>query len=298
MTQNLILQTLRSQANRDTLLRPVELRRCETRGAIGREVCRQFGFRDRRGRLQVSGCQKALRTLEGEGVPVLPPPGDMVVDRTPIRFAEGVPAAVNVPPTPAGLGPVGVTPVRTRGQRRLRNSLIAQEHPRGMTTFAGHQLRYLMSAPGHGYPGAAGFSASALKLSAREAWMGWNAAQRREYLDRVIGLSRFPIGPDVRCRHPASHAPGRILRRLGPDFEARYGFRPWLVETFVSPDQAGTSLRAANFLRIGRTGGRGRQDRHRQSAETVKTVYMCQPDPAWRRHPGLPERPHAPVPGR
>ena len=168
MAQNLILQTLRSQANRDILLRLVDTWQCETRGTIGREVCRRFGFRDRRGRLQVAGCRKALRILEGEGVLILPPPGDMVVDRTPIRLAEGVPAAADVPPTLAGLGPVEVIPVRTRERRQIRNSLIAQEHPRGMTTFAGHQLRYLIAAPGHGYLGAAGFSASALKLSARE----------------------------------------------------------------------------------------------------------------------------------
>ena len=60
----------------------------------------------------------------------------------------------------------------------------------------------------------------------------------------------------------------------GDDFEARYGYRPWLVETFVEPDRDGACFKAANFVCVGRTAGRGRQDRHKDCARTVKSVYM------------------------
>lgn len=75
----------------------------------------------------------------------------------------------------------------------------------------------------------------------------------------MLALSRFLIRPGVQCRHLASHVLGRALRRLPADFEARYGYRPGLVETFVDETrQAGTSFRAANWVRVGQTAGRGR----------------------------------------
>ena len=130
--------------------------------------------------------------------------------------------------------------------------------------------------------------------------MGWSRDQRRDHLHRVVCLSRFLIRPGVRCANLASHVLGRVLRRLPGDFEARYSFCPWLVETFVEPGQDGASLRAANFLRIGKTAGRGRQDRRNAHAETVKTVYMYPLAPDWRRRLGVPFVDHAPVlqPGR
>ena len=81
---------------------------------------------------------------------------------------------------------------------------------------------------------------------------------------------------------------GRILRRLPRDFAARYGFRPLLVESFADEGYAGTCLRAANFLCVGRTAGRGRQDRAKRRAKTVKTVFMFPLDRRWRRELGVP----------
>ena len=130
-----------------------------------------------------------------------------------------------------------------------------------MTTFAGRQLRYLVGSA-HGWLGAAGFSAAALKVAARDRWVAWTHSQRSGQLDRILCLNRFLIRPSVRCPHLASHVLGRILRRLPRDFEARYGFRPLLVESFADEGYAGTCLRAANFLCVGRTAGRGRQDRN------------------------------------
>ena len=85
-------------------------------------------------------------------------------------------------------------------------------------------------------------------------------------------LSRFLIRPAVRFRHLASHVLERVLRRMEADFEARYHYRPWLVETFVVPEHDGASFRAANFVCIGDTTGRGRCDRAHDGARTVKSV--------------------------
>ena len=163
-----------------------------------------------------------------------------------------------------------------------------------MTVFAGCQVRYLVGSA-HGWPGAAGFSAAALRVAARDRWIGRDDAGRRDHLQRVVCLSRFLVRPSVRCPHLASHAPGRILRRLPGDFEERYGFRPYLVESFADEGHHGTCLRAANFLCAGRTAGRGRQDRQHRRAKTVKTVFMRELDRSWRRKPGVPHVDHAPA---
>ena len=96
------------------------------------------------------------------------------------------------------------------------NTLVAREHPHGMTTFASRRLRYLVGSA-HGWLGAAGFSAAALRVAARDRWMAWDDGARRSHLDRVVCLSRFLVRPSVRCPHLASHALGRILRRLPCD---------------------------------------------------------------------------------
>ncbi len=163
------------------------------------------------------------------------------------------------------------------------NTLIAHEHPRGMTTFAGRQVRYLIGSA-HGWLGAA-----------RDRWMAWDDETRRAHLDRVVCLSRFLIRPSARCPRLASHALGRILRRLPSDFQARYGFRPYVVESFADEGYDGVCLRAANFLCVGRTAGRGRQDREKRRAETVKTVFMREMERGWRRKLGVPHVGHAPA---
>ena len=250
MAQSLILQTLKAQPARDQLIRLVNATDCQTRTALSRRVCEQFDFRDARGRLQIAGCQKVLRGLQADGVLALPAPLAPAPDRTPIQFDAPVPPPSAVPDRLAELGPVELCLVTWRADRAIWNTLIAREHPQGVTTFAGCQLRYLVQSSAYGYLAAVGFSAAALQLAARERWVAWTPAQRASHLERVVGLSRFLIRPGVTCRYLASHVLGRVLRRLPADFEARYGCRPWLVETFVAAGQSGASLRAANFLRL------------------------------------------------
>ena len=137
--------------------------------------------------------------------------------------------------------------------------------PAFMTTFCGAQVRYLVHSA-HGYLGAVGFSAAALRLASREAW---TQAQRQAFLYRVLCLSRFLIRG--RCPHLASHVLGRVLRRLPEDMEERYGYRPWIVETYVDPAWDGTCFKAAKFQHIGYTAG-GRRSRPRSVPK--RCMYM------------------------
>ena len=151
---------------------------------------------------------------------------------------------------------------------------MAHEHPRGAGPFVGHQLRYLVGSA-HGWLGGVGFAASARRLKARDAWVGWDDARRRAHLHRVVGLCRMLIRPHVACRNLASHVLGRAVRAVGEDFERLYGYRPWLLETFVDEtEHTGASLRAANWVRVGESCGRGRNDRTAERLERAIAIKM------------------------
>ena len=284
--QSQILQTLRTPEAQARLGRIVAQGACESRAALGREVCAQFDFVDACGTAQLTGCLKALAVLEMERRIPLPAPRLHGHRPSPRCLDTPVPAPVEVPAQVRDIEGLRLVVVEDEAQRRIWNTLLAEEHPQGTTTFVGCQLRYLIGSA-HGWLGAVGLSASALHVHARDTWMGWSDAQRKAHLHRVVCLSRFLIRPAVRCRHLASHVLGRVLRRVGADFEARYHYRPWLVETFVEPEHDGVSFQAANFVCVGHTAGRGRCDRAHDGARTVKSVYMYELVPHWRRSLGV-----------
>ena len=284
--QNQILQTLRGPESQARLERIVAQEALNNRAAVGRRVCAEFGFVDARGSAQLAGCLKALNTLHKAGRIALPASRGGGGAPTPQRFDAPVAAATAVPGTVEAVAGLSLERVEQGRQRRVWNTLLHFEHPQGTTTFAGCQVRYLVVSA-HGVLGAVGFSASALHLRAREAWMGWSAEQRQAHLHRVLCLSRFLIRPGVQCRNLASQVLGQVLARLPADFEARYRYRPWLVETFVGPAHDGASFKAANFVWVGHTAGRGRQDRDHARARPVKSVYMYELEPHWRRRLGV-----------
>ena len=260
-------------------------------------VCEVFDLRDGRGRLQRASCRGALRALEAAGHVSLPAPRRCGgAGRGPRLLAGRVAPALNVPGEVGALRDLALVRVDSDAQRLVWNTLMAHEHPRGAGPFVGHQLRYLVGSA-HGWLGAVGFAASARRLRARDAWIGWDDARRRARLHRVVGLCRFLIRPGVSCRNLASHVLGQAARRVGEDFERLHGHRPWLLETFVDErEHTGASFRAANWVRVGETRGRGRQDRAHGAPETRKAVYLYELEPAWRDRLAVPG-PAALVPG-
>jgi len=258
-----------------------------TRTEIGRRVCNLFGFLDALGNLQLASCMRALRSLEQARLLDLPAPRHHHNRRCrPRRLERPVPAPIDLPARVDLLPELQLVEVLDPDQRRVWNELIACEHPRGAVQHAGAQLRYLLVCQ-QGVLGALGFSAAALTLAARDNFIGWEPATRARHLHRVLGLSRFLIRPCVQCQNLASKALALALRRLPGDCQRRYGYRPLLVESFVSQDQPGTSLAAANWQRIGQTAGRGRCAAA-GSQVGVKAVWMYALASNWRTQLGLP----------
>ena len=265
-------------------------------GQVADRVCEAFDLRDGRGRCQRASCRKALADLEAAGEVSLPAPRRCTgAVRRPRVLPQPVAPAHDVPGEVGALRELALVRVETDAQRLVWNTLMAHEHPRGAGPFVGHQLRYLVGSA-HGWLGGVGFAASARRLNARDAWVGWEDARRRAHLHRVVGLCRMLIRPHVACRNLASHVLGRAVRAVGEDFERLYGYRPWLLETFVDEtEHTGASLRAANWVRVGETCGRGRNDRTHAAPHTRKAVYMYELEPAWRERLALPAPGLAPL---
>src|SRR5439155_23068576 len=126
-----------------------------------------------------------------------------------------------------------------------------------------------------GWLGVLALSAGAGRVGTREAWSGWDTEGREEKLNQVVDNSRFLILPHVNVPHLASHVLGLALRQLRSDWRQRYGDEPLLVETYIEAERfAGTCYRAANFVEVGRTQGRGRQDCRNQRRLPIKRVLM------------------------
>ena len=169
--QSQILQTLRAPEPQARLAHIVAQGGFDSRAALGREVCAQLGFVDARGTAQLAGCLKALAVLETAGQVTLPPARPHGNRPSPRCLNAPVPVPVEVPAQVRDVEGLRLVVVEGEEQRRVWNTLLATEHPHGTTTFVGCQLRYLVGSA-HGWLGALGFSASALRLHARDTWIG------------------------------------------------------------------------------------------------------------------------------
>lgn len=208
----------------------------------------------------------------------------------------------------ADLGPLDIVLVPT-GRCLLSqewNQLMQRFHYLGSGPLCGAQLRYLIRC-GHEAVGGLAFSAAAWQLAGRDKWIGWSGEARRENLPLVVNNSRFLIAPNVQVPNLASHVLSQVVRRLPQDWQARYGYTPVLIETFVELKRfRGTCYAAANWQAIGATQGRTRQDADHTCEVPSKAVWvypLCkdfrtilQRVPAVRRLAVLAPKPPAPSP--
>lgn len=266
-----------------------------SRVALARHVCKELGLRDRQGKPRLAGTQKALRVLEGRGYWKLPEPkGASGKTWRPRRLNESVTEVEGVPSRVEAVRGLQLVQVSSADDDHFRiwNELILSEHPLHDCRLVGRQLRYLIGSE-HGWLGAIGFGSCALRLSQRDEWIGWDEPRRKQFQERLINLTRFLIRPQVRCENLASRVLKLCLERVGDDFERSYGFEPWLVETFVdSRHYTGTCFRAANWMCLGVSRGRGRSAPTKPMI-SPKEIYLYPLNRDWRRRMGMAERSEA-----
>ena len=257
-----------------------------SRRALSRQLCEWLDWKGPSGKPQTTTARVALKQLERRGLLQLPP-AKVPVGRPKPRAAKAWAQAL--PPIRGSLGQIGPVELVLVGSRHSAASgqcrrLLESFHPLG-AQLCGSQLRYLIRCP-QAVLGVITFSAAARRLRARDEWIGWNDQARAENLHHVVNHSRLLIRPGVEVKNLASHVLALALKRLPGDWEQRYGYRPWLVETFV--DRAayrGGCYRAGNWRELpAPTTGRGRNDRQHRAPQTPKRIFLYPLSPQARQH--------------
>jgi len=259
----------------DLLRRLIASNPAKTRAQLSRDVCDLLGWRRPDGGRKDMSCRVAMLRMERDGLLQLPPP--LKGNGNGHRRPRLTPASDPQEPltTPVGrLGELVFRCVETRRDSSLWNELIERHHYLGYQPLPGAQIRYLITR-GDDLLAAVGFGASAWKVAPRDLFIGWTLEQRRDHLHQVIDNARFLILPWIHSPNLASHLLARLARRLPQDWDRRYGYAPVLLETFVEKARfRGTCYRAANWIHVGQTQGRGKLDRYKRFAVPVKDVFL------------------------
>ncbi len=163
------------------------------------------------------------------------------------------------------------------GGRALFKQYIQRYHYLGYRVPFGAQLRYFVrsrSFPEH-ILACLLFTSAAWKMAPRDRWIGWNDQARSLNLSRVISNSRFLILPWVEVSGLASKILSMAAQQLPEDWLSVYQVSPVLLESLVDPERfSGTCYRAANWIHVGTTQGRGRMDRNQDVERHVKEIFL------------------------
>jgi hypothetical protein len=181
--------------------------------------------------------------------------------------------------------PVRLQLLETPADHRLFRGYLSDYHYLGYRAPYGAQLRYFVRAAQPDLPPLAAllFTSAAWRMAPRDRYIGWPDAVRQSNLPQVVNHSRFLILPWARIPHLASHVLAQAAQQLPRDWQARYGVEPLLLETLVDPRYRGVCYRAANWVQVGMTQGRGRMDREHLSPVAAKQIFLYPLHRQWRQ---------------
>jgi hypothetical protein len=250
-----------------------------SRRRLSVELASRWSWRNGTGQLKDMAARTLLLKLHQRGLLELPPRRQTPTNRMRSRAAE-LPLIEEAPEQIRGelksLGPLQVREVsRDAKERAWVRRTLAQYHYLGFNGAVGENLQYVVSDGQGRHLACLVFGAAAWKCQDRDQFIGWSAEQREKNLPLLANNTRFLIVPAVEVPHLGSWILGQISRRISRDWQAKYGHRIVLLETFVEQARfRGTVYRAANWPKAGVTTGRTRQDRHTCIQVPVKDIYL------------------------
>ena len=256
-----------------------------SRYKLSRLLCQFWEWRDPKGQLKDMAARSLLLKLEARGWITLPAKRRA----SPNRMRHKSVAEVDHATEPITGSLHGLLPLEVRElsqcpeDQPLFECLLHQHHYLSHTSSVGLNLKYLVCAQ-QGRPLACLlFGSAAWKCAARDQFIGWSAAEREGALQLITNNTRFLILPWVQVRHLASHVLSRVLHHLPADWRSKYARPLHLVETFVDTSRfAGGCYRAANWIELGQTTGRTRQDRWSQLQVPPKRIFVYPLTPDFR----------------
>ena len=242
-------------------------------------LCELLDWKRPNGKLKHKECRALLEALQSEDLIVLP----TLRKTSPFRPRKIVMSPGSDPQAPL-TGSVGeyfpllLRQVEGQELSSLWNQFIDRYHYLSFRVPFGANLRYLVESERHPgqYLACLLFSSPAWRMAPRDAWIGWSADERRRNLQYIVSNSRFLVLPWVSVRGLASKVLSLAARQLPQDWSRLYGYRPLLLETLVDSSRfRGTCYRAANWIHLGQTQGRGRMDRdHQAHGRAVKEIFV------------------------
>ena len=257
-----------------------------SRWKLSRQLCEALGWKQANGALRDVVCRGLLLKLERAGQIELPPVRRQI--RGQCRTGRPRPEAVLIDTTPLAmplqaLGAIEIQLVRRTADEPLFNSLMESHHYLGYEQPVGEHLKYLVW--GQGRPLAClAWSSAPRHLGSRDRFIGWSGEARRRNIRFLAYNTRFLILPWVAVPHLASHILSRMARRLSSDWERAYGHPIYFLETFVDPERfRGTCYRAANWVLLGRTTGRGKDDQTGRPNRSMKEILGYPLTPRFRQ---------------
>jgi hypothetical protein len=247
----------------------------ESRFALSKKLCLAWDWRQQNGALRDMVCRGLLLLLDRGGYIQLPlrkqSPANPLAQRK-------KPACVTIEKDPLSVGlceirPLEIRQVRRTAQEKLFNSLIEQYHYLGYCQPVGEHLKYLIFA-GQRPIACVAFSSAPRHIGCRDRFIGWSKEQRRRNLHLIAYQMRFLILPWVRVSQLASHLLGQMARVLASDWQRFYRHPIYFLETFVDRERfEGTCYKAANWLYLGQTTGRGKDDQSHKPNRSPKAVF-------------------------
>jgi hypothetical protein len=259
------------------------------RRQLSLQLCEIWGWKQANGTPRDMVCRGLLLELERAGRLKLPPASHVHRNPSTRRAADGgkalAPLLLDTTPLDIWLRairPLEFQQVRRTPEEPLFNYLLAQYHPLGYARPVGEHLKYLVYTAGRPITCLA-WSSAPRHLGARDRYIGWSAEARRRNIRFLAYNPRFLIVPWVQVKHLASHILGEMVRRISIDWERIYGHPIYFLETFVDPDRyRGTCYRAANWVVLGRTTGRGKNCPTKRPNRSIKDVLGYPLTPRFR----------------
>ncbi len=241
---------------------------------ISRMVCEQLRWYKLDGNLKEMSCRVALLRMQADGLICLPPPQKSNGNKKPYNrrttdAAPELPFSAKV----KELTDLKLELVSSRRQSHLWNEYIDRYHYLGYKPLPGAQLRYTAIAQGR-VLALLGFGAAAWTTMPRDSFIGWSPQQRRKNLHLIANNARFLILPWVSCKFLASKLLSLAAKRIPLDWENRYRYRPVLLETFVETRFRGTCYKAANWIHVGQTKGRGKLEKGHRPVLPKKEIFL------------------------
>jgi hypothetical protein len=246
------------------------------RTRISQHICRLWGWQSPNGHLKDISCRDMLRALDKAGkirLPAPKAPSRSYGSKDLIRHFEHDTSPISTPLFE--LRPLHISRVDSGKELALFKSYIDQYHYLGFNRTIGENMKYMVYSQDGKPLSCLLFGSAAWSCRERDHFIGWNKEQRIRGLSHMTNNQRFLIFEWVEVPHLASHILSLVARRIVGDWQSKYGHPIYCLETFVETKRfRGVCYKAANWLKVGTTTGRGRDGGHKHAILPIKDIYL------------------------